>query len=468
MMLLALPLLMMAKPVEQNDSVQSMNESRKDIVTANDSVKSKKKKPVVTEETTNSRTELDDDSLYFDDLAYLDDYKFGDNFYALLQTGVSHSMSENTRFGKFFSNMEPSINIGIGKWIYPSFGVRLTAGVHPQVGRADQELCDLPYSGYVPADGEKYPFGNYKFKLFTGYLDGMVNFTNILMKYRESRKFNLVGIIGLGFNYTFGFEKEKLDSWRNGVWYTKGAGVQSFTYKVNADPGKYFAAHVGLQGRWKASNAWDITAEVTFNGTDDEYNGVSYDRVYDTYFDVLVGVQYHFKDSHGRRRFHYVKHLETAVLERLAKMAGDENERLAEANLMMPEIYEKVNLSEALQTTISFYVDRYYITDAQMKNLKSVATFLMTHPDINLIVTGYADIETAYPAYNLRLSQKRAQAVYDALVNEFKVPKERLRIDYKGDTVQPYDQVNEWNRAVIFFLDRNGGNSQILESEKKK
>ena len=152
--------------------------------------------------------------------------------------------------------------------------------------------------------------------------------------------------------------------------------------------------------------------------------------------------------------------------ERLAKMADDENDRLAEANLMMPEIYEKIKLSEALQTTISFYVDRYYITDAQMKNLKSVATFLRTHPDINLIVTGYADVETAYPAYNLRLSQKRAQTVYDTLVNEFKVPKDRLRIDFKGDTVQPYDQVNEWNRAVIFFLDRNGGNSQILESEK--
>lgn len=434
MVLMALPLLMMAMPVAEADTVRT-------------------------------RTELDDDSLYYDEYAYLDDYKFRDNIYAVLQTGISHSMSENTRFGKFFSNMEPSVNIGIGKWIYPSFGVRFTAGIHPQVGRADQELCDLPNVGYTTTD--KYPFGNYKFKLFTGYLDGMVNFTNIVYKYRESRKFNLIGIIGLGYNYTFGFEKEKLDAWRNGVWYSGESGTQAFKYEINSESGNYFAAHIGLQGRWKVSNAWDITGEVTFNGTDDEYNGISYDRVYDTYFDILIGAQFHFKDSHGRRRFHYVKHLETAVLERLAKMAGDENERLAEANLMMPEIYEKVNLSEALQTTISFYVDRYYITDAQMKNLKSVATFLNNHPDINLIVTGYADIETAYPAYNLRLSQKRAQAVYDALVNEFKVPTNRLRIDYKGDTVQPYDQVNEWNRAVIFFLDRNDGKSQILESEKK-
>jgi hypothetical protein len=54
------------------------------------------------------------------------------------------------------------------------------------------------------------------------------------------------------------------------------------------------------------------------------------------------------------------------------------------------------------------------------------------------------------------------------LVNEFHVPKNRLRIDYKGDTVQPYASVNEWNRAVIFFLDRDGGKSQVLESETEQ
>ncbi len=41
----------------------------------------------------------------------------------------------------------------------------------------------------------------------------------------------------------------------------------------------------------------------------------------------------------------------------------------------------------------------------------------------------------------------------------------RLTTDSKGDTVQPYTSVNEWNRAVIFFLDRDGGKSQVLESE---
>lgn len=403
-------------------------------------------------DSTFNRTKLDDDSLYYDDMAYLDDYHFADNIFVVGQLGISHSMSENTRFGNFFDNEKFSFNVGVGKWIYPTFGVRVTMGLHPQVGRANWELSDA------------YPevFGNYTYNMFSGYLDGLVNLTNVVYKYREDRSFNLIALVGLGYNHTFDFDKKACDRMRTGITNADG---NLLTYEVNTKPGNYFAAHVGLQGRWKVNSAWDVIAEVTFNGTDDKYNGHTYDRVYDTYFDVLVGAQFHFKDCHGRRRFHYVKNLNAAVIERLARMASDENERLNEAQLAIPEIFEKIKFNEALQTTISFYVDRYYITEAQKKNLKSVATFLSTHPDVNLIVTGYADIETAYPAYNLRLSQKRAQAVYDMLVNEFHVPANRLRIDYKGDTVQPYASVNEWNRAVIFFLDRGEGDSQIIESE---
>ena len=398
-------------------------------------------------DSTHTRVLLDADSLYFDDYAYLDDYHFWDNIFVLAQVGTSHSMSENTRFGNFFDNHRPSFNIGVGKWLYPSFGMRVTAGLHPQVGRAEWEISEL------------WPetFGNYNFNIFSAYLDGLVNFSNILYKYRESRVFNLVGIIGIGYDHTFGFDKAKCDLMRAGV------NNGTVSYDVNTDPGNYLAFHIGLQGRWKISSAFDITGEVTFNGTDDKYNGHVYDRRYDTYFDFMLGAQYHFLDCHGRRRFHYVKHLDAAVVERLNKMQADAMEKRKQAIDAMPPMLANLKFNEALQTTISFYVDRYYITDAQKKNVKSVAVFLETHPDINLVVTGYADIETAYPAYNLRLSQKRAQAVYDMLVKEFHVPKNRLRIDYKGDSVQPYESVNEWNRAVIFFLDKGDGSSQVLQ-----
>ena len=105
-----------------------------------------------------------------------------------------------------------------------------------------------------------------------------------------------------------------------------------------------------------------------------------------------------------------------------------------------------------LDMTISFIIDKSDISDIQKRNVEAVANYLKSRDDINLVVTGYADVQTAYPEYNLKLSQRRAQAVYDMLVNEFGVDPSRLSMDYKGDTIQPYLLKNEWNRVVVFQI----------------
>ena len=79
--------------------------------------------------------------------------------------------------------------------------------------------------------------------------------------------------------------------------------------------------------------------------------------------------------------------------------------------------------------------------------------YLDEHPDVKLIVTGYADIQTGNPAYNLKLSERRAQAVYNMMVKEFGVDPARIRTDFKGDSLQPYQLKNEWNRVVVFITE---------------
>lgn len=103
--------------------------------------------------------------------------------------------------------------------------------------------------------------------------------------------------------------------------------------------------------------------------------------------------------------------------------------------------------------TVNFIIDKYNITDIQKRNVEAVAKYIKDNPDINIVVTGYADVQTAYPAYNLKLSENRAKAVYNMLVNDFGVDPDRLKIDFKGDTVQPYELKNEWNRVVIFVVE---------------
>ena len=117
------------------------------------------------------------------------------------------------------------------------------------------------------------------------------------------------------------------------------------------------------------------------------------------------------------------------------------------------KVEEEVFRSEILNMTISFIIDKSNITDIQKKNVAEVAKYIEEHPDLNIVITGYADVQTAYPAYNLALSERRAKSVHKCLVEEFGVDPSRLRIDFKGDTVQPYKLKNEWNRVVIFMTE---------------
>ena len=85
----------------------------------------------------------------------------------------------------------------------------------------------------------------------------------------------------------------------------------------------------------------------------------------------------------------------------------------------------------------------------EMVNVYNTAQYLQANPDQTLAIVGYADKDTGTSAYNMALSKRRAQAVYDALVNKYGINPDRLTIVAQGSDSQPYD-VNNWNRIVIF------------------
>ena len=349
-------------------------------------------------------------------------------------------MGENTRFGNFFDMTRPSFQIQVGRSFYPQFGLRLTLNYLSQRGRAEWSTSEF-LEEWAERDG------NYDFSMAAGFLDGVFDFHNVIWGYKEDRRFSLKGYLGLGAFYTFGFDDNKLDwlahpTWkdcnRNGVHHNAGDPLPSgFGYRVDRKSKWYFAGHIGLIGEYHISPAWSVNLDVSFNGTDDGYNGMRFRRVYDSYVDVMLGALYYLKDAsgyrHRRPRYVYIQSFSDPLPPE-------------------PNIVENAHYKEMLKTTVSFYIDKTFVTDAQRRNVRSVARFMETHPNIDVVVTGYADVQTAYPKYNMMLSQKRAQAVYKMLVDEFNVDPKRLSMDYKGDEEQPFEIVNEWNRAVVFYI----------------
>ncbi len=168
----------------------------------------------------------------------------------------------------------------------------------------------------------------------------------------------------------------------------------------------------------------------------------------------MLGLTYHFKDQYGDRRFRYTKVTDQAMVDELNRKINEEREKTVVVPApVITEVKKEVAKNELLGMTVSFKIDKYNITDIQKKNVAEAAKYLEEHPEVNLIVTGYADVQTGSPAYNLKLSQKRAEAVSNMMVKEFGVDPSRIRVDYKGDSLQPYQLKNEWNRVVVFITE---------------
>lgn len=368
-----------------------------------------------------------------DTLRSLRHYKGGDNWFIGIHAGMNHSLSENARFGDFMDMTKPGFAISVGKYFSPAIGARVMLSYMKQQSRANSEM--------IEAFPNIYGEGNYGFHNIGGYFDGLFNFNNIFGQYKENTRFNVYGILGFGFNATGGFD-DKVEAW------DKQAGG----YKVFTDKGTYFSLRGGLGLSYMLSNALDLNLEVTANGADDAYNGTRYDNKYDTYVAAMLGLTYHFKDHYGDRRFRYTTLTDADLLDELNARINAERGKVRTPEKVV-KVEREVFRSEILNTTVSFIIDRSSITDIQMKNVAEVAKYIEEHPDINIVITGYADVKTAYPEYNMKLSKRRAESVRDALVKNFKVDPSRLRIDYKGDTVQPFEMKNEWNRVVIFLTE---------------
>ena len=371
-------------------------------------------------------------SVKADSVTVLKPYKAKDNWFFGVYAGTNFSVAENTRFnrGKMFG---PSFGLSVGKWFSPAVGARLRWAILQQHHMVNTEMQE--------AFSDVYGDGVYKHGMTSVFFDGLFNFNNIFAKYRESSRFNVIGVLGLGFNSSFGYSDNISD------WNKLHNG-----YEVDTRGGTYLALHAGLMLSYKLNDAIDLNLESTYNATDDGYNGVRYDRKYDGYMYIVAGMTWHFKDHYGDRRFRYVTMTDQARIDELNRKINEQRAQLVPPP-PVTQIKQKVVENEVLNMTVSFVIDKYNITDLQKENVKAAARYLEDHPDINLIITGYADVETAYPAYNLQLSKRRAEAVYDMMVKEFNVDPSRIRVDYKGDTVQPYERKNEWNRVVVFVTE---------------
>lgn len=98
----------------------------------------------------------------------------------------------------------------------------------------------------------------------------------------------------------------------------------------------------------------------------------------------------------------------------------------------------------------SSYFD-HNIYDIQLKQL---AMFMQENPNLILRLVGYADSETGSKLTNLTLSERRAQRVYDSLL-EYGVTAQQMAYTGAGETLQfSIEKLTENRRTEIIILER--------------
>jgi len=102
--------------------------------------------------------------------------------------------------------------------------------------------------------------------------------------------------------------------------------------------------------------------------------------------------------------------------------------------------------SSVVLNNVFYRVDSYELEPASRTELDRVAGFLLNHPGLAVEIGGHTD-NTGSREYNLRLSEQRAEAVVQYLMEQG-IPGESLKARGYGETIPAGDNSTEGGRAM--------------------
>ncbi len=349
-----------------------------------------------------------------------------DNWFIQLGAGIQSPFVEyNLKEGDKKHHITPVYNVGFGKWMSPYLGWRLAFNY-----------------GAIHFDDQAYSKG----KIANANFDIMWDMCNSLGGVNPNRVFSIVPYVGLGGNYTWDLQSPALNISRENGDKVK---TNSWTLPVSA----------GLQLRFRLSKYVNFFMEGRAMFAGDNFNGVSYGAPVDMNISAIGGFTFKlggdgFKSYNPCNDLAYIAGLNSQINDLRSELATTASAlAVAESQLPCPptEVIQQVTEVSAapVLTTVRFTINSARISNEEMVNVYNIADYLKQNPDMNVTIRGYADKDTGTSAYNLKLSEQRAQAVYDCLTKTYGIDPSRLAVDAAGSNTQLYDQ-NSWNRIVIF------------------
>lgn len=300
--------------------------------------------------------------------------------------------------GTWYNGLGASLSLG--KWLTPVFGLRTKINAW-QMGKKDQGL-----------GGDKYWTANEQL---------LINATSLFRGYDEQRFWNLIPYVGAGIH-------------------------RNMTHSHYST-----ALSLGLLNTLRLSPRFSANIELAWNSAESSNSGLAL-KNRNQHFAVELGITWHIGKNNWRHATDQeaVSALTEGELDALNAQLADaqaENERLQQMLDEQPKPTAAVTtVAPAVRTVekiVSAPVSIFFevgkanvIASRDMLSVKALAE-LAIDKNASVVVTGYAD-KSGNADANMKLSERRAQAVADELVR-LGVNRQRIEIVAAGgvDTLKP-------------------------------
>lgn len=342
------------------------------------------------------------------------DYTFKSHWFAQLQAGGQYTLGE----GKFMDMITPNAQVAIGYQFNPIWAVRLGVNGWQSTTGWKEDV----------AQSMGLPNKTFKFKYLAPAIDVKLNVINAFCGWNPERVFGLNVIVGAGANIAWdGLGK---DAAANAA--ASALCLPHYYEKSQILP----VGRMGLDLDFNVSKRVSLNIEGMANFLNDHYNGKHAANA-DWYFNVLAGVKVALGPTCTK------KEVPAPAPEPAPAPAP---KPVVEKPAPAPaKVVEKV---EPYRVEVFFALDKDEPTAEEKAKLAGLKAYMDKYPNAKVDICGYADKGTGNPEYNAGIANRRAVKIAAMLEEEYNIKTNRITINSKGDTVQPFDD-NDANRVVI-------------------
>ena len=345
---------------------------------------------------------------------------FWDNWSLGIQGGATMKMNGTG----FFKSARPAFGLTLGKQWTPILGM------------------DVQGMGYVNTTNSSTMIDASDVSLI-----GRLNLMNLFAGYEGMpRPFEIETVTGMGWLHH----------------YMNGGGD---TDDLSARVGLNFNFNLGNDAAW----TFGIKPAVVFNLTGDfPSKKMAFNRNHAN-MEILLGFTYHFADGEGNRHFNLVNAVNPLALAAMNEEVNGLREIVAAKDVELVGLADELltvqnQLNEArnkqaaangdtiniVESVVAFRFNQSAVETSQMPAIEHVAQYLKENPSVNVTINGYASPEGT-EEYNLKLSQRRADAVKAILVDKYGIA--ATRINTIGHGVGDIFSEPAWNRVGICTID---------------